>query len=76
MGKTAPERPDNAFEKIVGDPGARQFEFINPGLFYTLLSKATTFGKARNQKHWQYFKGKNINIERVKDITKCKYRKL
>ena len=47
MGKTETGRPDNAFERIVGDTGTRQFESINPGLFYTLLSKATTFGEEK-----------------------------
>ena len=47
VGKTAPGRPDNAFERIVGDLGTRQFESINPGLFYTLLLRATTFGEER-----------------------------
>ena len=47
VGNTAHGRPDNAFERIVGDPVTRQFEPINPGLFYTLLSKATTFGEEK-----------------------------
>ena len=55
VGKKAPERPDNAFKRIVRDPGTRQFESINPGIFYTLLSRATTFGEEKNQKHQQYF---------------------
>ena len=53
--KTAPGRPDNAFKRTLKDPGARQFEPINPGLFYTLLSRATAFGEEKNQKHQQYF---------------------
>ena len=47
VGKTAPGRPDNAIERIVKDPGTRHFESINPGFFYTLLSRATTFGEER-----------------------------
>ena len=47
VGKTAPGRPDNDFKRIVGDPGTRQFESINPSLFYTLLSRETTFGEER-----------------------------
>ena len=43
VGKTAPGRPDNAFERILGDLGTRQFGSINPILFYTLLSRATKF---------------------------------
>lgn len=77
VGKTAPGRPDNAFERIVGDPGTRQFESINPGLFYTLLSRATTFGEEKKPETSAiFFKGTNMNIERVKDITKCKNGKL
>ena len=76
MGKTASGRPDNAFERIVGDPGTRQFESINPGLFYTLISRATTFGEEKTRNISNIFKGTNMNIERVKDITKCKNGKL
>ena len=43
VGKTAPGRPNNDFERIVGDPGTIQFEPINTGLLYTFLSRATTF---------------------------------
>ena len=77
VGKTAPGRPDNAFERIVRDPETRQFESINPGLFYTLLSRATIFGEEKKPETSAiFFKGTNMNIERVKDITKCKNGKL
>ena len=77
MGKIAPGRPDNSFERIVGDLGTRQFESINPGLLYTLLSRATTFGEEKKPETSAIFlKKTNMNIERVKDITKCKNRKL
>ena len=33
--------------KIVEDPVTRQLESINPDLFYTLLSRATTFGEEK-----------------------------
>ena len=77
VGKTEPGRPDNAFKRIVGDPGTRQFESINPGLFYTLLSRATTFREEKKPETSAiFFKGTNMNIERVKDITKCKNGKI
>ena len=62
VGKTAPGRPDNAFEKIVGEPGTKQFKSINPGLFYTLLSRATTFGEEKTRNISNIFKGTNMNI--------------
>ena len=40
VGKTQPRRPDNAYHRLVGDPGTRNFEANNPGIFYTLLSRA------------------------------------
>ena len=51
VGKTSPRKPDKAFERIVGDPGTRKFEFINPRLFYTLLSRATTFKEKKKPKN-------------------------
>ena len=68
MGKTAPGRPDSL--KILEDPGTRQLESINPGLFCTLLSRATTFEEERKPETPAiFFKGLSRNIERVKGIT-------
>ena len=33
VGKTPPGRPDNAYHRLVGDPGTRNFEANNSGLF-------------------------------------------
>ena len=45
VGKTQFERPDNAYHRLLEYPGPRNFEANNPGLFYTLLSRATTLGE-------------------------------
>lgn len=38
-------KPPNAVQRIICDPGSRQFEgSTKPGLFYTMLSRATTIG--------------------------------
>ena len=36
------DKPPNAVQRIICDPGTRAFEGINIGLFYTILSRATT----------------------------------
>ena len=72
VGKTQPGRPDNAYHRLVGDPGTRNFEANNPGLFYTLLSRATTLGEERKPKTSAiFFKGTNMSRERIEKIT-CK----
>ena len=37
----------NATQYIIVDPGERSFEGNNPGLFYTILSRITTFGNKK-----------------------------
>jgi hypothetical protein len=44
VGPAGPECPENAIQKIIVDPGTRKFEGVNVGLFYQLLSRATTIG--------------------------------
>ena len=39
-----PGRPPNPVQRIICDPGTRAFEATNIGLFYTILSRATTLG--------------------------------
>ena len=72
MGKTSPGRPDNAYHRLVGDPGTRNFEANNPGLFYTLLSRATTLGEeGKPESSAIFFQGVNMISLRIDKIT-CK----
>ena len=72
VGKIPPGRPDNAYHRLVGDPGTRNFEANNPGLFYTLLSRATTLGEEGKPETFAiFFKGVNMIPQRIDKIT-CK----
>ena len=83
-GPTEDGKPDNPVKRIVCDPGTRSFEGINIGLFYTILSRATTIGDTNDTQHPKdsaiYFIGDNMNRERVSDLTLSKtgepYRKV
>ena len=60
----------NAVQKLVCDPGTRRFEGNCVGLFYTLLSRVTTFGNPLDKfSSAIYFTGTNMNMERVLNIT-------
>jgi hypothetical protein len=37
-------RAPNAVKRIICDPGSRNFEARKPGLFFTIMSRATTAG--------------------------------
>ena len=72
VGNTQPGRPDNAYHRLVGDPGTRKFEANNPELFYTLLSRATTLGEeGKPETSAIFFKETNMSRERIEKIT-CK----
>ena len=83
-GPTEEGKPDNPIQRIVCDPGTRSFEGINIGLFYTILSRATTIGNTAHTPYPKdsaiYFIGDNMNRERVSDLTLSKsgkpYRKV
>jgi hypothetical protein len=63
--------PQNMIQSIVVDPGNRGFEGNNPGLFYTLASRGTTLGdQSNNLSSALFFTGKNMNPERIRNITK------
>ena len=54
-------------------PIVKQFEGINIGLFYTLLSRATSLGNiddATFKDSAIYFIGNNMNEDRIRNITK------
>jgi hypothetical protein len=58
-------------QSIVVDLGNRRFEGNNPGLFYTLASRGTMLGvESDNLSSALYFTGKNMNPERIRNITK------
>jgi hypothetical protein len=71
VGPMPPGSPPNMIQSIVVDPGNRGFEGNNPGLFYTLASRGTTLGvESDNLSSALYFTGKNMNPERIRNITK------
>jgi hypothetical protein len=47
----------------------KQSEARATGLFYTALSRATTFGDSEGLNSAIYFMGENINEDRIKKIT-------
>ena len=48
-GPVEPGQTPNAVHKLVCDPGTQRFEGNVVGLFYTLLSRATTFGNEQDK---------------------------
>ena len=58
VGPVKEGQPPNAIQYIIVDPGERGFEGMNPGLFYTILSRITTLRAI-------YFTGKNMNTNRI-----------
>ena len=76
-GPVDPGRPPNAVQRIICDPGTRAFEGICVGLFYTILSRATTLGhidisdpvNIRFKDSAIYFFGSNMNKARIRNIT-------
>ena len=43
--KVDPGKPMNAVQRIICDPGLQCFEARKPGIFFTMLSRATTMVK-------------------------------
>ena len=62
--------PNKKIRCIVGDPGKKSFEILNPGTFYTLLSRASTLGGKDGKGSAIYFCGENISNERLMNIGK------
>ena len=70
VGPVSPGRPENPIKRIIVDPGKRQFEGQNVGLFYQLLSRATTIGDPDDKLSSAiYFDGDNFTADRFKDLT-------
>ena len=68
-GPTPDDKPDNEIEAIICDPGSNGFEGINPGLFYTMLSRATTIGDGNGHGSATYFDLTNMSPNRVMNLT-------
>jgi hypothetical protein len=69
-GPTSKGQQENAIKRIICDPGTKEFELRNPGLFYTLLSRATTLGDENNiYSSAIYFTGDNMRPNRILDMT-------
>ena len=72
-GPVDPGRPPNPVQRIICDPGTRSFEGRSIGLFYTILSRATSIGSfsSENASYEKitdsaiYFFGKNMNQARI-----------
>ena len=69
-GPVQPGQPQNAIQRIICDPGDKEFEGRNPGLFYTILSRATTMGKPGEKMSSVIYFTDNMNPARVLDITR------
>jgi hypothetical protein len=70
VGPVPSGRPENPIKKIVVDPGKREFEGKNVGLFYTLLSRATTIGDQNDKLSSSiYFDGPNFSRRRIENLT-------
>ena len=62
--------PNEDIKCIIGDPGDEYFENLNPGTFYTLISRITTLGDNDSKDSAIYFTGKNITFNRMMNLTK------
>ena len=70
VGPTKAGQPDNRFLSVVVDPGTSGFEGQCPGLFYTVLTRATTIGKEGDRMNSAlFFQGNNMKPARVKNLT-------
>jgi hypothetical protein len=49
-GPVDPGKPVNAIQRIICDPGTHCFEARKPGIFFTMISQATTIGEEVNNK--------------------------
>ena len=70
VGPVAPGRPENPIKRIIVDPGTKEFEGKNVGLFYQLLSRATTIGNREDKMSSAiYFQGQNFTRARFQNLT-------
>ena len=70
-GITEEGQPQNPIKRIICDPGKKEFELRNPGLFYTTFSRATTIGDSNDfLSSAIYFDGPNMCPDRIMNMTK------
>ena len=70
VGPVPPGRPENPIKRIIVDPGKRVFEGRNVGLFYQLLSRATTIGTPEDKLSSAiYFDGENFTRTRIQRLA-------
>ena len=67
-GPVSQNQAPNAIGRIICDPGTKRFEGQNPGLLYTILSRATTLGEDKMSSA-VYFTGNNATKARFQNIT-------
>ena len=71
VGPVPPGRPENAIQRIIVEPGNRQFEGNNVGLFYTTASRPTTIGTPDNKLSSAiYFDGPDFSRKRITNLTR------
>jgi hypothetical protein len=70
VGPVTPGRPENAIQRIIVEPGTRQFEGNNVGLFYTTASRPTTIGRPDDKMSSAiYFDGPDFCKARITRLT-------
>jgi hypothetical protein len=75
-GPSQPGQQQNDVQRIIVDPGTKQFEGHNPGLFYTALSRITTMGDPADKSTSAiFFTGSNMTSSRIMNITKGSHNK-
>jgi hypothetical protein len=68
-GPVDPGKIENATTLIVCDPDIRGVEGKATGFFYTLISRATSFGDPNGLNSAIYFIGPNVTKERIQNLT-------
>ena len=70
VGPLPPNRPQNAIQKIIIDPGTRSFEGKNCGLLYTCAGRGTTMGEEDDKLSSAiYFDGPHFCRSRFENLT-------
>ena len=70
-GPTKEGQRRNEVQTMVCCPGSRGFEASNPGLVYTIISRATTLGDSDNNGSALYFIGEHISRGRFVNLHKA-----
>ena len=62
----------NPYSCIICDPDTKEAEALQTGLFYTAVSRSTTFGNDLGENSAIFFMGNDFNAERIRNINKKK----